>query len=77
MRNLARKYSASESLWGRRQFRLLVLGAVLFLFWHVIEMAMTPNEGPRSASSTTQHATLEATIITEGHDKVVGELEEK
>ncbi len=38
VRQAAESNSASASFWGKMQFRLLVLGALFFLAWHVIEM---------------------------------------
>ena len=39
VRRAAEQHSVSGSFWANLQFRLLVLGALLFLAWHVFEMA--------------------------------------
>ncbi len=39
VRQAAEQNFSSGSFWTNLQFRLLVLGAVLFLAWHVFEMA--------------------------------------
>lgn len=38
-RKIAEENSSMANFWGKMQFRLLVLGAILFLIWHVLEMA--------------------------------------
>ncbi len=39
-----RENADKSGRWGGRQFRLLVAGAVLYVFWHVTEMALrTPD----------------------------------
>jgi len=37
--NAAEKSSTAANRWGQWQFRLLVSGALLFLLWHVLQMA--------------------------------------
>ena len=39
----AERNSSSANRWGNRQFRLLILGAIFFLCWHIIEMARKPS----------------------------------
>jgi hypothetical protein len=44
IREAAEQNSSMANFWGHLQFRLLVLGAICFLVWHVIEMiGMVPN----------------------------------
>ncbi len=47
VRQAAESNSSSANFWGKAQFRLLVLGAVFFLGWHIMEMA----NGGRNGSS--------------------------
>ena len=37
----AKENSSAANRWGKWQFRLLIVGAVLFLAWHVLEMVHT------------------------------------
>ncbi|MCX5888798.1 MAG: hypothetical protein NTY36_05025 [Deltaproteobacteria bacterium] len=39
VRNALENNSSAAGFWGRLQFRLLVLGAIFFLSWHIFEMA--------------------------------------
>ncbi len=39
VREAANFNSSTANFWGHLQFRLLILGAVFFLVWHVFEMA--------------------------------------
>ncbi len=39
VREAANINSSTANFWGHLQFRLLVLGAVFFLIWHIVEMA--------------------------------------
>ena len=44
VREAAEHNSSMANFWGHLQFRLLVLGAICFLVWHVIEMmGVVPN----------------------------------
>jgi hypothetical protein len=43
VREAAEANSSAANFWGKLQFRLLVLGAVLFLAWHIIEMTSLNN----------------------------------
>jgi hypothetical protein len=44
----AEQNSTNANTWGRRQFRLLVLGAVFFLAWHTVEMKQAQAEHKNS-----------------------------
>lgn len=39
IRKAAEHNSSMANFWGKLQFRLLVLGAVFFITWHIIEMS--------------------------------------
>lgn len=41
VRDAAEQNSAAGNKWGKLQFRLLVVGAILFVVWHACEMAAT------------------------------------
>jgi hypothetical protein len=44
VREAAESNSSIANFWGHLQFRLLVLGAICFLVWHIIEMInVVPN----------------------------------
>ena len=46
VRSAAEKNSSSANFWGHMQFYSLIVGAIFFLTWHIIEMASnTPQTG--------------------------------
>ena len=49
VQSAAESNSSATNLWGKLQFRLLVLGAVFFLVWHVLEM------GSRTSARESSH----------------------
>lgn len=61
VRRAAEQNSSSANFWGHLQFRLLVAGAVLFLWWHVIEMKETRD---RDVSIKARQATSGTTSTT-------------
>ncbi|NQT21355.1 MAG: hypothetical protein HQ592_16735 [Planctomycetes bacterium] len=58
--NRVRQYSYVGGRWFKWQFRLLVLGAVLFIVWHVIVMAGDP-------SIQAVDAAPQGVVAVEGH----------
>ena len=56
IRKAADSNIASMSFWGKAQSRLLVLGAVFFLIWHVMDMAATPPPSSPNAPATAAHS---------------------
>jgi hypothetical protein len=46
VRQAAEGNSTSANFWGKLQFRLLVVGALCFIWWHISEMAVAPAMPP-------------------------------
>jgi hypothetical protein len=54
VRKAAEHNSSMANFWGKLQFRLLVLGAALFIIWHVVEMSAVKPEVTKTPNQTLQ-----------------------